>query len=55
MFHAMRAVESQFPNEYKSLEIPLLHAFKERMAVRPRIAAFLSSPRSLPFCGNSMM
>ena len=55
VFHALRAVESQFPEDYKTLPIPLLRAFKDRMASRPCIDAFLKSPRSIPFCGNSMM
>ena len=55
VFHVLRTVESQFPEDYKTLPIPTLRAFKDKMASRPRIDAFLKSPRSLPFCGNSMM
>ena len=49
VFHALHAVESQFPEDYKTLPIPLLRAFKDRMASRQRIDAFLKSPRSIPF------
>jgi len=55
VFQVLRATEFQFPEEYKSLDIPLLRAFKQRMQERPRIRAFLESDRSLEFCGNSMM
>ena len=55
VFHALRAVESQFPEDYKILPIPSLRAFKDRMASRPRIDAFLKSSRAILFCGNSMM
>ena len=55
VFQALRAVEFQFPEEYDKLCTDDLKAFKERMACRPNIAAFLKSPRSIPFCGNSMM
>ena len=55
MFHLLRSAESQFPEEYQSLEIPKLRDFKERIARRPNIAAFLNSPRAIPFHGNSMM
>lgn len=55
VFHVMRATEFQFPDSYKSVDIPKLRAFKDRMATRPNIAAFLSSPRSVGFSGSSMM
>jgi glutathione S-transferase len=29
--------------------LPLLHALKQRVVQRPRIAAYLASPRRLPF------
>ena len=38
-----------------SLDIPLLHGFKQRMQQRPRIKTFLESECSQKFCGNSMM
>ena len=55
VFHALHAVESQFPEDYKTLPIPTLREFKDRMASRPRIDAFLKSARAVPFCGNSMI
>lgn len=55
VFQVLRATEFQFPEEYKSLDVPLLRGFKQRMQERPRIKAFLESERSQQFCGNSMM
>lgn len=57
VFHALRATESQFPVAWKAAaeRTPLIVAFKERMAERPRLAAYLKSDRALPFAGDSMM
>jgi hypothetical protein len=35
--------------------MPLLKAFKERIACRPRLAAYLKSDRWRGFAGDSMM
>ena len=55
VFQALRATESQFPDDYRDLSIPGLRAFKQRIQERPNVKAFLQSDRSLPFTGNSMM
>jgi len=55
VYQALRATEFQFPERYSELPIPKLREFKKRMDERPRIKAYLASPRCMPFCGNSMM
>lgn len=56
LFHVLRATEAQFPEVWRKADyIPTLKAFKERIAARPRIAAYLSSKRAKPFAGDSMM
>ena len=51
----MRPIASLYPEEYKSLDIPLLRGFTERMESRPNIASYLKSPRSQPYSDNSLM
>uniref|UniRef100_A0A7S4PTJ4 Glutathione transferase n=1 Tax=Alexandrium monilatum TaxID=311494 RepID=A0A7S4PTJ4_9DINO len=55
VFALLRVAESQFPRAYAALDIPLLRAFLNRTARRPRIAAYLASDRSRPFAGDSFM
>lgn len=56
LFHILHATESQFPEAYKSADyIPMLKDFKERIASRTRIAAYLRSDRWKGFSGDSMM
>ncbi|XP_060572023.1 uncharacterized protein LOC132730183 [Ruditapes philippinarum] len=56
LFHILHATEFQFPDTYKAAEyMPLLKAFKERIASRPRLAAYLKSDRWRGFSGDSMM
>ena len=56
LFHCLRATEAQFPEAWSKADfIPALKAFKERMAARPNIAAYLKSDRSRAFAGDSMM
>ena len=55
VFNVLRVSDSQFPAEYAAADIPLLKAFRERIASRPKIAEYLKSDRVKPFCGNSMM
>lgn len=56
VFNALRVTESQFPDLFSSIDYtPKLKAFKERMAARPKIAAYLKSDRVHPFKGDSMM
>lgn len=56
LFHILRATEAQFPEAWaKANYIPTLKAFKERMAARPNIAAYLKSDRCKAFAGDSMM
>ncbi|MET4569694.1 glutathione S-transferase [Rhodanobacter soli] len=51
LFQLMSGLEYAFPRAMRRLghELPLLHALKQRVAQRPRIAAYLASPRRLPF------
>ncbi|XP_019858949.1 PREDICTED: glutathione S-transferase-like isoform X2 [Amphimedon queenslandica] len=55
VFNGLRVSDSQFPAEYAAADIPLLKAFRDRIASRPKIAEYLKSDRVKPFCGNSMM
>jgi len=57
LFHALCATESQFNEAYISIvkTCPHLVAFKDRIASRPNIAAYLSSDKRGFFEGNSMM
>ncbi len=51
LFQLMSGLEYAFPRAMRRLghRLPLLHALKQRVAQRPRIAAYLASPRRLPF------
>lgn len=55
VFAVLRISESQFPEAYAALQIPLLRNFFHRIRARPRIAAYLSSDRCRPFVGASFM
>lgn len=55
LFHALCAAEAQFPEAWDAMDIPLLKAFKEQIAARPRIAEYLKSDRRQKFAGDSMM
>ena len=56
LFHILRATEFQFPETWTGADyIPCLKAFKERIAAKPNIAAFLKSDRCKPFSGNGLM
>jgi glutathione S-transferase len=47
----MAGLDYAFPRAMQGLRrrTPRLHALVERVAARPRIAAYLASPRRLPF------
>jgi glutathione S-transferase len=51
MFQVLSGLAYAFPNAFRRLEptVPNLAALRERVASRPRIAAYLSSPRRIPF------
>jgi len=51
MFQMIAGLRYAFPHRMKKLErkYPRLVALHERVAARPRLAAYLSSPRRLPF------
>lgn len=51
MFQVLSGLAYAFPNAFARLEpeIPLLVALRDRVAARPRIAAYLASERRLPF------
>ncbi len=51
LFQLLAGLEYAFPRAMKKLggQYPLCHALKSRVAARPRIAAYLSSPRRIPF------
>ena len=56
LFHCLRATEAQWPEVWAQADyIPALKTFKERMAARPKMAAYLKSDRCRPFAGDSMM
>ena len=56
LFQAVRATEAQWGDAFARMrDVPLLRAFGARMAERPRLAAYLASPRCQPFSGDSMM
>jgi glutathione S-transferase len=50
-FQVVEGLEYAFPNAMATLasELPLLRALRDRVAARPRIAAYLASERRLPF------
>ena len=56
LFQLMAGLEYAFPVAMQRLadELPRLHALKLRVARRPRIAAYLASPRRLPFNENGI-
>jgi glutathione S-transferase len=51
LFQLMSGLEYAFPRAMQRIgrQLPLLRALKERVAQRPRVAAYLASPRRLPF------
>ncbi|RDI97025.1 glutathione S-transferase [Dyella solisilvae] len=51
LFQLMAGLDYAFPQAMKSLRrrTPRLRALTERVAARPRIAAYLASPRRIPF------
>ncbi|OOG53923.1 glutathione S-transferase [Rhodanobacter sp. B05] len=51
LFQLISGLEYAFPRAMQRIahELPLLHSLKLRVAQRPRIAAYLASPRRLPF------
>ncbi|WP_243042189.1 glutathione S-transferase [Dyella sedimenti] len=51
LFQLMAGLDYAFPRAMQGLRrrTPRLHALVERVAARPRIAAYLASPRRLPF------
>ncbi|GGY34712.1 glutathione S-transferase [Rhodanobacter panaciterrae] len=56
LFQLMAGLEYAFPRAMQRLErqLPLLCALRQRVAVRPRIAAYLDSSRRLPFNENGI-
>jgi glutathione S-transferase len=48
-FQALEGLAYAFPKAYAAQEIPKLRALRDRIAERPRLAAYLASPRRLPF------
>jgi glutathione S-transferase len=51
LFQLISGLEYAFPRAMQRIAhgLPLLHSLKLRVAQRPRIAAYLASPRRLPF------
>jgi len=56
LFQLMSGLDYAFPRAMQRLksELPLLCALQRRVAGRPRIAAYLASPRRLPFNENGI-
>lgn len=48
-FQVLAGLDYAFPRAMQQHAIPKLRAHHERIAARPRIAAYLASPRRLPF------
>lgn len=54
VYHILSAFAAQRPEEWNNNnDIPKLKAFKERIASRPRIAAFEKSDRCPKWAGDS--
>ena len=49
MFQIALGLSYAFPRAMKRMRVPRLLALRDRIAERPRIAAYLASPRRLPF------
>jgi glutathione S-transferase len=51
LFQVVRGLEYAFPKRMRSLaaELPRVLALVDRVAARPNIAAYLASPRRIPF------
>lgn len=56
LFQVIEGLRYAFPNAMKRLEgeYPALSALRERVAARPNIAAYLASPRRIPFNQNGI-
>ena len=56
LFQIMRGLDYAFPRAMKKMQrkTPLLQALSERVSERPRIAAYLASPRRLAFNENGI-
>jgi glutathione S-transferase len=56
LFQVIEGLRYAFPNAMKRLEgeYPALGALRDRVAARPNIAAYLASPRRIPFNENGI-
>ena len=56
LFQVIEGLRYAFPNAMKRLEgeYPALGALRDRVAARPNIAAYLASPRRIPFNQNGI-
>lgn len=56
MFHVLAGLRYAFPRamEAKQRDLPALTALQERVAARPRLAAYLASPRRLAFSSSGI-
>ena len=48
-FQVVEGLDYAFPRAMRQQHIPRLRALRDRIAQRPRITAYLTSPRRLPF------
>ncbi|KAF8071007.1 Beta-carotene ketolase [Scenedesmus sp. PABB004] len=55
VYHFLAAAEHHYGDWYGPLDAPLAKAFAASIAARPRIAAYLASPRCQPWDADSMM
>lgn len=51
----LQVTKAQWPDAWSNLKIPKLKAFLVALEARPRIQAYLASPRKRPFAGDSLM
>lgn len=54
VFHALRATESQFPEEWKAAQVPELKAYLTRLRALPQLKEY-EEKYARPFAGDSMM
>jgi glutathione S-transferase len=54
MFQIVAGLRFAFPRAMAQQDVPCLSRIHDRVAARPRVAAYLASPRRLPFNNNGI-